>query len=205
MEFRILGPLEVVQNGRPRALGGARQRTLLAVLLTRANEVVSVDRLTDALWGADPPSAAANALQYHVSQLRKLLGDGDRVITRGPGYVIRVEPDELDLLRFERLVEEAERASHDEASRLLREALALWHGPPLADLANEPFVQAEILRLEEVRLTALERRLEADLALGRFAQAIPDLEALVLEHRFESGCAERSCGRCTATAAKRRR
>jgi DNA-binding SARP family transcriptional activator len=184
VEFRILGPLEVVQSGRAIRLGGARQRTLLALLLTRANEVVSVDRLIDALWGVNPPRAAANALQYHVSQLRKLLGEGETITTREPGYLIRVRPDELDLFRFERLVAEAEQAPPERAARLLSDALALWRGPPLADLADEEFAQSEIRRLEELRLAALERQIEAELALGRHAQLIPELEPLVREHPF---------------------
>ena len=184
VEFRILGPLEVAQGGRVLALGGPRQRALLALLLTKANEVVSVDALIDALWGARPPSAAANALQYHVSQLRKLLGRSETIITREPGYLIRVEPDELDLLRFERLVAEAEEMSPDRAARLLRDALGLWRGPPLADLTGESFAQSEIRRLEELRLAGLEQRFEADLALGRHAQLVAELERLVREHPF---------------------
>ena len=166
MEFRILGSLEVVARGRALKLGGSRQRTLLALLLTRANEVVSTDRLIDELWGARPPRTAANALQYHVSQLRKTLAPGGSIVTQDPGYLIKVGPDELDLLRFERLVEEARQSSPELAARLLRDALGLWRGPALADLAHESFAQAEILRLEELRLAALERRLEADLELG---------------------------------------
>jgi DNA-binding SARP family transcriptional activator len=165
-------------------LGGARQRILLAVLLTRANEVVSVDRLIDALWGANPPRTAANALQYHVSRLRKVLGGGDRIVTRDPGYLIRVAPDELDLFRFEWLVAEADEAPPERAARLLRDALALWRGPPLPDLADEDFAHAEIHRLEELRLAALERRVEADLALGGDPRLIPELDALVREHPF---------------------
>jgi DNA-binding SARP family transcriptional activator len=184
VEFRILGPLEVVQGRRVLTLGGPRQRALLALLLTRANEVVSVDTLIDALWGARPPRAAANTLQYHVSQLRKLLGSAETIITREPGYLIRVEPDELDLFRFERLVAEAEQASSDRAARLLRDALALWRGPPLADLAGESFAQPEIRRLEEVRLAVLEQRLEAELALGQYARLIAELEGLVRQHPF---------------------
>ncbi len=159
MEFRILGPLEVVEQGRALPLGGARQRTLLALLLTRANEVVSADRLIDELWGAQPPRTAANALQYHVSQLRKALAPHEAIVTQEPGYMIRVGPDELDLLRFEMLVEEARQAAPELAARRLREALDLWRGPPLADLAHESFAQTEILRLEELRLEALERRI----------------------------------------------
>jgi DNA-binding SARP family transcriptional activator len=182
MEFRILGPLEVVERGRPIVLGSARQRALLAVLLTRANEVVSTDRLIDDLWGAWAPSTAANALQYHVSRLRKALAPTDAILTQEPGYLIRVGPDDLDLLRFERLVEEARQAPTDDAARLLRDALGLWRGPALADVAHEPFAQAEILRLEELRLGALERRVEADLALGRHGELVGELEGLVSEH-----------------------
>jgi DNA-binding SARP family transcriptional activator len=184
VEFRILGPLEVVEEGSQLALGGARQRALLVLLLTRANEVVSTDRLIDELWGERPPKAADNALQYHVSRLRKLLGPGSAIVTKEPGYLIRVEPDELDLLRFERLVEEGQRSSPEAAARILREALALWRGPALADVAHESFAQPEILRLEELRLVALERRIDADLALGRDAELVAELEALVREHQL---------------------
>jgi DNA-binding SARP family transcriptional activator len=182
VEFRILGPLEVAEEGRPLTLGGPRQRALLAILLTRANEVVSNDGLIGELWGARPPRTAANALQYHVSQLRKTLGPSDAIVTREPGYLIRVAPHELDLLRFEQLVEEARRAPADRAARLLRDALSLWRGPALADLATEPFAQAEILRLEELRLAALELRIETDLALGRHRELVGELEVLVHEH-----------------------
>ena len=182
MEFRILGPLEVVEQGRVLPLGGARQRTLLALLLTRANEVVSADRLIDELWGAQPPRTANNALQYHVSQLRKALAPHDAIVTQEPGYVIRVGPDELDLLRFEALVEEAQQAAPELAAQRLREALDLWRGPALADLGNESFAQTEIPRLEELRLGALERRFEADLALGRYAELVGEVQVLVREH-----------------------
>jgi DNA-binding SARP family transcriptional activator len=182
VEFHILGPLEVVEHGRPLKLGGPRQRALLALLLTYANEVVSTDRLIDELWGAAPPQAAANALQYHVSRLRKALAPSEAIVTKEPGYLIRVGPDELDLLRFERLVEEAGRSSPETAAELLRQALALWRGPPLADVAHESFAQSEALRLEEVRLVALERRIDADLDLGRHAELVAELEALVRDH-----------------------
>jgi DNA-binding SARP family transcriptional activator len=182
VEFLILGPLEVVEEGSPLALGGARQRALLALLLTHANEVVSTDRLIDELWGERAPKTARNALQYHVSRLRRLLGGADAIVTKEPGYLIRVGPDELDLLRFERLVEEARRSPPAAAARLLREALALSRGPALADVAQESFAQAEILRLEELRLVALERRLDADLELGSNGEIVAELEALVRDH-----------------------
>ena len=182
MEFRILGPLEVEEGDRPIALGGPKQRTLLALLLLTPNRPVSVDRLVDGLWPRDPPAAAANALQYHVSRLRKALGDGAPIVTQEPGYLIRLDPEQLDLLRFEQLIMEAEGADPDRASRLLGEALALWRGEPLADLADDPVSQGELQRLESARLAALERRVEADLALGHHAQLVPELEALVRAH-----------------------
>src|SRR3954454_15336089 len=126
MEFRILGPLEVEERGSPIELGGPKQRKLLALLLLTPNRPVSVDRLIDGLWPTDPPAAAANALQYHVSQLRKALGNGAMIATQEPGYLIRLEPEQLDLLRFEQLVIEAEGAEAERAGRLLAEALALW-------------------------------------------------------------------------------
>jgi predicted ATPase/DNA-binding SARP family transcriptional activator len=171
IDFRILGPLEVAENGRALALGRGRQRALLAVLLLRTNEVVGQDRLIDALWGESPPATALTALHGYVSGLRKLLG-ADRLETRQPGYVLRVEPGELDLHRFERLLEQ-ERYG---------EALALWRGPPLSDLAVESFAQVEIARLEELRLAALEGRFDRELAGDRHAELVPELEALVREH-----------------------
>ncbi len=178
MQFRILGPLEVEDAGRALPLGGAKQRALLAYLLLSSNQVVSSNRLADALWGESLPTATANALQYHVSQLRKVLGD-NVIATRGSGYLLRVEADELDLLRFERLVDTSLDAEPEQAARLLAEALELYRGEPLADLAEEPFAQLEIRRLEELRLSVLERRAEADLALGRHARLVSELEALV--------------------------
>lgn len=183
VEFRILGPLEVVEQGLALPLGGARQRALLALLLTRANQVVSADRLIDELWGAQPPRTAANALQYHVSQLRKALA-GNMIATREPGYLMRVGPDQLDLHRFERLVAEAREKPPENAARILREALGLWRGPALADLEREPFAHAEIRRLEELRLVALELRIDADLALGRRAELVGELEALTRKHQY---------------------
>jgi DNA-binding SARP family transcriptional activator len=174
MEFRILGPLEVVEEGTSIRLGGARQRAVLALLLTRPNQVVSTDRLIDDLWGAEQPKTAGNTVQYYVSQLRKLLG-ADRITTRPPGYAIRVEPGELDLERFETLVEGGDPES-------LREALSLWRGPPLADFAYESFASDEIARLEELRLIALERRVDGDLGAGRHVELVPELEQLISEH-----------------------
>jgi DNA-binding SARP family transcriptional activator len=156
---------------------------LLALLLLHANEVVSSDRLIDELWGEEPPGSGTAALQVRVSQLRKGLGAiADRLETKPPGYVLRVEAGELDLERFTQLLDDADRAEPAAAAEMLREALALWHGPALADLAYESFAQRAVGRLEELRLTATERRIEADLALGRHDQLVAELESLVAEH-----------------------
>ena len=186
MEFRILGPLEVVDAGQPVPLGGSKQRTLLALLLLTPNRPVSVDRLIDAIWTGEPPAAVTNALQYHVSQLRKVLGDAV-VVTQEPGYLIRLDASQLDLFRFEQLVGEAERGDPAEASRLLGEALGLWRGEALAELADDALSQPEAQRLEAARLAALERRIDADLALGRHAQLVPEVEALVRAHPLHEG------------------
>ena len=171
MEFRILGPLEVRHQRGPVPLGGTKPRAVLAVLLLHANAPVSAERLAQALWGDDAPARAVKTVQVHVSRLRKALGDESAIDTSAAGYRLRVEPGELDAERFERLAEEGRRAlaagDAEAAADALRAALELWRGPALADLAGEPFAQAEIARLEEHRLTAVETRVEADLALGR--------------------------------------
>ena len=183
MEFRILGPLEVADGAAVVPLAGVKQRALLALLLLSANQVVSSDRLIDELWPGQGPESARAALQVRVSQLRKALGDGGAaIITRPPGYLVRVGRDELDLQRFERLVGEADEAEPSGAATKLREALALWQGPPLADIAYEPFAQHAIRRLEELHVAAFEKRIDADLALGRHADLIAELESLVGEH-----------------------
>jgi DNA-binding SARP family transcriptional activator len=189
MEFRILGPLEVVDAGRVIPLRGPKQRMLLALLLLTPNRLVSVDRLVDALWSGDPPMGASNALQYHVSQLRKVLGDEAPIVTKETGYVIRLGPDQLDLLHFERLVTEADQADDVRASQLLAEALGLWRGEVLAELADDVLSRGEIDRIEAARLAALERRIDAELSLGRNAQLVPELEALVRTYPLHEGLA----------------
>src|SRR5919109_222578 len=185
VEFRILGPLEAEQDGRLVPLGGRKQRALLALLLLHADAVVPRDRLIDEIWGDEPPETARTVLQVYISQLRKALG-GERIETRAPGYRVRTEPDALDLERFERLVAEGRDAlaggDAERSAEALREALALWRGTPLAELGEVPFAQRECLRLEELRLTALEERVEADLQVGRHARLVPELETLVREH-----------------------
>ena len=192
MEFKILGPLEVHHGDLRLACRGEKQRLLLSLLLLHANEVVSTDRLIDALWGERPPESARKALQMHVSQLRDVLepergrGAGRLLVTRPPGYELRVDDGQLDLRRFERGVAEARALAGagdaPEAARILHDALALWRGPPLADLSFEGALQADIARLEELRLVALEDRLDADLALGRHADVVGELEGLVSQH-----------------------
>jgi DNA-binding SARP family transcriptional activator len=181
LEFRVLGPLEVIDGDRPLPLGTGQQRTLFAMLLLHANEVVSSDRLIDALWGATPAPTAAKTVQVYVSRLRKELGDG-RVVTRAPGYALQLDRSELDLARFEQLVGEAQRSDPERAADVLRRALALWRGPALADLTYESFAQPEIARLEELRWAALEQRIDADLAVGRHAELVGELGALIAEH-----------------------
>lgn len=187
LEFRILGPLEAIDGDRALTPSGAIQRALLAILLLNANRVVSSDQLIDLLWGEQPPASGATALQVRVSQLRKALGKaGSAIVTRPPGYLIRLDGEQLDLHRFELLVEraEADLAVEDPASAAarLREALALWRGPPLADFAYASFAQAAIGRFDELHAAAREKRIEADLALGRHADLIAELRALVAEH-----------------------
>ena len=184
MEFRILGPLEVVADGPPLTLKGRKPRALLALLLLHRNELVPPDVLIEDLWGEKAPATAANTLQVYVSQIRKIVGD--RLTTEGGSYRLRVEPDELDAERFERLAEEGAaalgRRAYGEVSELLRAGLSLWRGQALADLRYDSFAQGEIARLDELRLAATESLLDAELGLGRHDQAIGELEALIAEH-----------------------
>jgi DNA-binding SARP family transcriptional activator/class 3 adenylate cyclase/predicted ATPase len=190
MDFRILGPLEVRDGDREVRLRGGKQRALLALLLVNANRTLAIDRIVDELWGEDVPETAQKMVQIYVSHLRKVLPRG-ALHTRPPGYAFQLEPDELDLHRFERLVAEA-RAALDagraaEASGGFRAALELWRGPALAEFAFEPFAPAEGARLEELRVYALEGRLEADLLLGRHGDLVGELEALIARHPLREG------------------
>jgi DNA-binding SARP family transcriptional activator len=179
MDFSILGSVEAVLDGRVLPLGGPRQRALLARLLVDANRVVSADRLTADLWEASPQDAHG-ALQNQISRLRKVLGD--RLVTKAPGYLVRVEPGELDLDRFRSLVAESgSTADLGARSRLLREADSLFHGTPLADV-DAPFATIEAAALEELRLAAVEGRIDADLERGRQAELVPELAGLVRSH-----------------------
>ena len=171
MEFRILGPLEVVEDGRPVSIRRGKEQALLAYLLLHANEVIPSGRLIDALWDERPPPTASKILQNAVSHLRKELGDG-RLLTRDPGYVLRIEKDELDVQRFEQLAKEGRG----------EEALALWRGTPLLGLTDERFADDARRHLEEQRLAVLEDRIDDDLAAGRHAELVSQLEQLVGEH-----------------------
>jgi len=180
----VLGPLVAVVDGVPVPLGPPQQRALLALLALHAGEVVSRDRIVDELWGERPPATSAKLVQGYVSGLQKLVG-ADVLVTRAPGYLLAVEAGALDLAQFERLVGEGRAALGEgdpgRAAVRLREALALWRGPALANLVSAPFVPGEASRLEELRLSAVCDRIEADLALGQ-DDVVPELEALVAEH-----------------------
>lgn len=193
MEFRILGPLEVFDRGRPLPLGGPKQRALLAILLTQASQVVATDRLIDLIWPDEPPATANHSLQVYVSQLRKVLEPEHRagapysvLISRSPGYLVSIRTEDLDLGRFQRLIDEGKQSmsegSYDVAGAKFRDALGLWRGPALADFGAQAFALSEISKLTEMRLCAVEDRIEADLALGRHADLTGELEALVAQH-----------------------
>jgi DNA-binding SARP family transcriptional activator len=189
----VLGPVEIGLDGEARRIGSPTQRTLLALLLMRANEVVSTDRIVDVLW-PDDPAEGRRKLWFHVSKLRGILRPGGAeaaagsiVESRPTGYILRIEADRLDASRFERLATLARSALEDDPARaaeLFRQALGRWRGEPFEDVLHEDAVSSEIARLNELRLVALEGRLEADLALGRAGELIAELDALVAEHPF---------------------
>src|SRR3954469_18914021 len=181
MEFRVLGPFELRDADGVIELPRQKHRALLAALLLRAGEVVPADRLIGDLWGEDAPSSARASLQNFVSQLRRTLGP-DALVTRQGGYVLQVGPRDSDLARFKQLVAEAGEATGDDRVAALRRALALWRGPPLADLAFEPFAALEIVRLEELRTAAQEELVDAELAQGRGPELVATLEALIAEY-----------------------
>jgi len=191
MEFRILGPLEVVSEGQLVALPGSRERTVFALLLLSANQVVSSERLIDELWGDRARERAADALRVFVSRLRKALKDGGAdatIVFRPPGYLLEIDRANLDAARFDALVtrgsDEATQGSHAAAAATLSEALALWRGPALSDVGDTLTIRAEAARLEEARLGATEDRIEADLACGRHGPLVPELDHLASAHPF---------------------
>jgi DNA-binding SARP family transcriptional activator len=191
MDFRILGPLEVLNEGHAVALGGSKQRSLLALFLVHANETLTTDRLIDELWGDRPPATAVKNVQMQVSRLRKALAAGagrELVMTRERGYELELDPERLDSNRFKRLLDEGRRelaGGHPKrAAAALEAALAMWRGAPLADLAYEPYAQREIARLEDLRVGAFEQLIEAKLALGGHAEVVSQLESLIAEHPY---------------------
>ena len=173
--------LEVWDGERPLQLRGSKRRAVLALLVVNANEVVSTDRMVDELWGEEAPSNAISALHNHISRLRKELGP-ELLARHDWGYVLRTEPEAIDLHRFKRLAVEAEALPAAERAERLAEALALWRGPPLADLTFEGALSRDLARLEESRLVVLERRIDADLEVGRDAELVGELEALIAEN-----------------------
>src|SRR5262245_48722728 len=181
LEFRILGPLEVSDETGHVALGGPKQRALLAILVLEAGRVVPTDRLVDLLWGEEAPKSATASLQNAVGRLRRALG-AEILQTQAPGYVLSASPEQIDARRFERTLTEVRRLPADERRQRLNGALELWRGPALAEFAFDDFAQAEIRRLEELRLVAREERIDADLELGRHADVIGELEGLVRDH-----------------------
>jgi DNA-binding SARP family transcriptional activator/DNA-binding beta-propeller fold protein YncE len=191
LEFRVLGPLEVIRGQQGLPLGSPKQRALLGLLLVHANEPIPRERLIEELWGDAAPKTVNAVLNVYLSRLRRLLADGtgeQLLLTQAAGYVLRVPPDQFDAHRFEALLEKGRRelasGKAERASLTLRDALALWRGPALADVAFESFAQPEIARLEELRLAALEARIEADLALGHQDSLVAELETLVAAHPF---------------------
>ena len=196
MDLRLLGPIEVRLEDRPIELGPRKQRALLAMLALQVGRTVTADRLVEGLWGEEPPASAPKMVQLYVSHLRPLLeGSGARIVTRNGGYELQLSGDEVDVVRFERLLDESR----------AREALALWRGDALADLAGEPFAAAEIRRLDDLRLRAAESAIEVDLAAGRHAEVIGELERLVTRSRCASACTRSACSPCTAPAGRPRR
>ncbi|MDX6490253.1 MAG: hypothetical protein QOD43_498 [Gaiellaceae bacterium] len=191
MEIRLLGAFEVAGDDGARVLGGLRQRTVLAVLSVHANEVVPIDRLADDVWSGEPPPSAVGTLQRYISHLRRALeGLPAAIETRGPGYVLTIEPERIDVRRFERLVDAARTllpSSPLAAIECVEKALGCWRGAPLADFAYDEFAQPEVTRLEELRLNALEIRVDATLELGRYRDLVPELEGLVAQHPLREG------------------
>jgi YVTN family beta-propeller protein len=191
LQFCVLGPVEVCDGGQKLPLGGPKQRALLADLILNAGTVVSTAQLIDDVWGDTSPATAGHTVETYIARLRRVLRDGSRpevLLTKPPGYLLDVEPGHVDALRFGQLVNEgtvaAGRGDHEQASALLRAALALWHGQALADVADVPFARTAARRLTDQQLLALERRIDSDLQLGRAQDLIPELEGLVVRHPY---------------------
>jgi YVTN family beta-propeller protein len=191
LQFRVLGPVEVTDGGQSLPLGGPKQRALLADLILNAGRIVPTAQLIDDLWGDASPATAGHTVEAYIARLRRILHDGPApgvLRTRPPGYVLDVEPGQVDAVRFEQLAQDAAAAAnrddHEQASALLRAALALWRGQALADIADMPFARGAATRLNDQRLLALERRIDSDLKLGRAQDLVPELEALTASHPY---------------------
>src|SRR3954451_24925272 len=186
MQIHVLGHLEATVDDRPVAVGGAKQRAVLAMLGLEANRPVTADRLIEGLWGEEPPASAAKMVQHYVWRLRQALADEDagaEIVTRGRAYELRIDRELVDVCRLERLVGEATRAAESgHPGGAAREALELFHGEPLADVAQEPFAGAEVRRLDGLRLTAAELAIDADLAAGHGQEVVGELDALLAEN-----------------------
>jgi predicted ATPase/DNA-binding SARP family transcriptional activator len=198
LRIELLGPVEAWVDGRPVALGGRLPRALFAVLALMGGRVVTIDQLIDELWGEEPPARARDSLQMHVSRLRKGLveagADGDRLVSRAGGYLLEVRPGERDVDRWQHALERARRARADGEPQVARqrveEALAVWHGEPLAGVSMNSLLAAERARLEEERLAAIVEGVELDLELGRHGELLGELEALVIAHPFKERIVE---------------
>src|SRR5690242_20096963 len=191
--FRLLGPLEVLVGDDWRAIGAPKWRSVLAALLIHPGQIVSADTLISEVWADEPPARAANLVSIYVLRLRRLIGDTDNavLVTRAPGYQLRVSTQDTDALLFEALVRDGRRAygagDPQAAARLLTEALGLWHGRPLADVPPTPLVEAEAERLSELRLGAAELRITAELVLGGHDEAVAELRRLLADHPLREG------------------
>ena len=204
MQIRVLGPLEASIDDRPVALGGAKQRAVLAMLGLEANRAVTADRLIEGLWGERPPPSAAKMVQNYVWRLRRVLASdgGAEIVTRGRAYELRIDRELVDVCRLERLVSEASRAADaGQPANAAREALALFRGGPLADVADEPFADAEIRRLEELRQTAGELAIDADLAAGRHHEVVGEIDALLAENPLARAAARAADARAVPVRA----
>src|SRR4051794_34154118 len=197
MQIHLLGTVVASADERPVSLGGAKQRAVLAMLGLEANRLVSADRLIEGLWGEEPPASAGKMVRNYVWRLRKVLADGGdaEIVTRGRGYELQIDRELIDVLRFERLVGEATRGVSGDAAR---QALALFRGEPLADIAEEPFAGAEIRRLEELHLVAAELAIDADLAAGATRRSSPRSTGSWPITRCASAYMPSGCWRCTA-------
>jgi DNA-binding SARP family transcriptional activator len=185
MRIRLLGPVDVIAEGPSRPVNGLRRKAVLAVLALHRGEVVSNDRLADVVWAGDPPATPLNTMQRHVSYLRQVLGRRDAIVTHSPGYRLNPDQVETDVAAAERLIQQGTQVADDAHAQQLRDALALWRGYPLADVAGLPWLGEQAERLEQLRLRACRALVQTRLALGEHAQLLPELDVLIKEHPFD--------------------